>query len=194
MTVAPATAAPVTARGPVTHADLFFGFAKVGLMGFGGIAPVARHIIVQERGWLTDEEYAAILGLGQVLPGPNTTNASIMIGDRFQGPTGALAALVGLMAMPLVILVLLALLYARFEAFGVVGDAVSGAAAGAAGLVIGTALKMARVLPRRAVTILFGVLAFVAVGVAQLPLVPVVMVLVPLSVLAQFLSTWVRAS
>ena len=74
----------------VSKQELFFGFLKIGLLGFGGIAPWARHVIVEEKRWVTDKEFAAILGIGQILPGPNTMNASVMIGDRFQGVTGAL--------------------------------------------------------------------------------------------------------
>src|ERR1700755_2742534 len=63
--------------GEVSKAELFFGFLKIGMLGFGGIAPWARHVIVEERRWLTEKEFAAILGVGQILPGPNTMNASV---------------------------------------------------------------------------------------------------------------------
>src|SRR5476649_955776 len=97
----------------VSRSELFLGFAKIGLLGFGGVAPWARHIIVQERRWLTEREYASILGIGQVLPGPNTVNSSIIIGDRFQGTPGAAIALVGLLCMPVTVLIGIALVYDR---------------------------------------------------------------------------------
>ena len=163
--------------------ELFLGFLKIGLLGFGGIAPWARHVIIEERQWLTEQEFAAILGVGQVLPGPNTMNASVMIGDRFQGVTGALLCLLGQMAMPLVIVTTLAVVYDRFATVPDVHAAVTGAAAGAAGLVLGTAIKMARRLkPTTAALLLTGV-AFVAIGLLEWPLVPVVLILVPLSIL-----------
>jgi chromate transporter len=166
----------------VGRCELFLGYLKIGLLGFGGIAPWARHVIVEERRWLSETEYAAILGVGQVLPGPNTMNSAVMIGDRFQGPLGAFLALFGLMAMPLVILIGIASAYARFAAVPQVEAALAGAAAGAAGVVIGTALKMAGKLKPTPLAILFGLLAFAAVGVLQFSLVRVVVVLVPLSV------------
>jgi len=167
----------------VSRTDLFRGFFKIGLLGFGGIAPWARHVIVEERAWLGDAEYAALLGIGQVLPGPNTMNTAVMIGDRFQGPIGALLCLLGLMAMPLVILIGLASVYARFESVPMVGGAVAGAAAGAAGLVIGTGLKMARQLRPTPLAVLFGIYTFLAVGVLQWPLIGVVAVVLPLSLM-----------
>ena len=89
----------------VSRTELFLGFAKIGLLGFGGVAPWARHIIVGERRWLSEREYASILGVGQVLPGPNTVNSAIIIGDHFQGTAGALLAVVGLLCTPITVLI-----------------------------------------------------------------------------------------
>jgi chromate transporter len=176
-------------RRTVSKSELFLGFLKIGLLGFGGIAPWARHVIIEERRWLTEKEFAAILGIGQILPGPNTMNASVMIGDRFQGVTGALLCLLGQMAMPLVIITSLAVVYQRYASVPEVKAALIGAAAGAAGLVLGTALKMAQKIKLRPLGLLVGLLAFAAIGLFQWPLVPVVLVLVPLGVAA---AAWER--
>ncbi|MDP3440180.1 MAG: chromate transporter, partial [Azonexus sp.] len=50
---------------------LFLGFSSVGLSGFGGVLPFARRMLVEERCWMTAEEFNAQLGLCQFLPGPN---------------------------------------------------------------------------------------------------------------------------
>lgn len=172
----------------VTVRQLFTGFLKIGLLGFGGVAPIARHVIVEERAWLSEEEYAAIMGVGQVLPGANTINAAAMIGDRFQGITGAVVCVVSLLAMPLAIVVGLGVLYHRFAALPQVRAAISGSAAAAAGLVIGTALKMARRLHPTAIAIVFGLLAFVAVGLAGVSLIATVAILGPLSIGAAWMA------
>jgi len=175
-------------RRHVSKLELFLGFLKIGLLGFGGIAPWARHVIIEERRWLTDKEFAAILGVGQILPGPNTMNASIMIGDRFQGVGGVLACLLGQMAMPLVIVTSLAVVYERFASVPEVRAALVGAAAGASGLVLGTALKMARKIKPSLLALAIAVMAVVAIGLLQWPLVPVVCVLVPLGIAAAALE------
>jgi len=125
-----------------TPQALFLGFLKIGLMGFGGVAAIARHVIVTERGWIDDEEYGRLLGLCQALPGANTVNAAVMLGDRYRGPTGALVSVVGLMAAPLTVLVAAATVYDRFASYPLVRLALSGAAVSAAGLVLGTAAKL----------------------------------------------------
>jgi chromate transporter len=172
----------------VSKQELFLGFLKIGLLGFGGIAPWARHVIVEEKRWVTDKEFAAILGIGQILPGPNTMNASVILGDRFQGVTGALVCLLGQMAMPLVIVTGLALVYERFASVPEVRAALVGAAAGAAGLVLGTALKMIQKIQPSALAIMIAVIVLVAIGVLEWPLVPVVFVVVPLSIAAASLE------
>jgi chromate transporter len=167
----------------VSRSDLFFGFLKIGMLGFGGIAPWARHVIIEERRWLTEKEFAAILGVGQILPSPNTMNAAVMIGDRFQGLAGVLLCLLGQMLVPLVIVTALGMIYSRYAGVPWVNAAVVGAAAGAAGLVLGTGLKMARRIKPAPLSILVAAAAFFAVGIMQWPLVPVVAGLVPLSIL-----------
>jgi chromate transporter len=166
----------------VSKRELFFGFLKIGLLGFGGIAPWARHVIVEERQWVTDKEFAAILGVGQILPGPNTMNAAVMLGDRFQGITGVWLCLVGQMVMPLVIVTSLAVVYQRFASIPEVRAALIGAAAGAAGLVLGTALKMTQKIKPSPLALVVAVIPFVAIGLLEWPLVPVVITMVPLSI------------
>ena len=124
----------------ISRAELFLGFLKIGLLGFGGVGPWARHVIVEERRWLTDKELAEVLGVGQMLPGPNTMNAAVIIGERFQGAPGVMSSLLGMMAMPLVIVTALATVYDRFASVPEVRVGLIGAAAAAAGLVLGTAL------------------------------------------------------
>ena len=46
--------------------ELFSGFATIGLLGFGGVAVMARYVIVDKRQWLTDKEYATVLGLSLI--------------------------------------------------------------------------------------------------------------------------------
>jgi chromate transporter len=180
--------APSGVAGTVTLKQLSSGFLKIGLLGFGGVAPIAHHVIVEDRAWLTEEEYASVMGIGQVLPGANTLNVAAMVGDRFQGIAGAIICLFSLMVMPLVIVTCLGVLYHRFAALPQVQAAISGSAAAAAGLVIGVALKMARRIHPTARGIVFGLLAFVAVGLLNFSLIAAVAVIGPLSIGAAYLG------
>lgn len=168
---APSPAPPPASAHAHSHAELAGAFLRIGLMGFGGVAASARRVLVEERAWFDDEGYAALLGLGQTLPGANTVNLAVLIGDRAQGFSGALAAAGALLAPPLVLLIAILTVYDRIETLPVVRAVLAGMASTGAGLVFGTGLRMAWSLRRRAVGLGFGLGAFVLVAVVHVPLV-----------------------
>ena len=61
--------------------------------GFGGVLPWARRAIVEERKWLTAEEFNEAFSFSQFLPGPNIVNFSVVFGSRLRGAAGAAVAL-----------------------------------------------------------------------------------------------------
>ncbi len=181
---------PKTASGrPLGKAELFMGFAEMGLCGFGGVASVARHIIVDKRRWMTEHDYAQLIGMGQILPGGNIINMTVMFGDRFHGPMGSVIALSGLLIMPMIILLGLTLVYDAFSSLPDVRAATIGAGAAAAGLVIGMGLKMGRGLKLGPMHLGFAVATFVAMGLLRLPFVGTILVLAPLCIAATW---WMR--
>ena len=154
----------------ITRGALFLAFLKIGVCGFGGVATWTRRVIVEERAWLTEQDYAELLGMASVLPGANTVNISVLLGDRYRGISGSLCALVGLLFMPVVILVAIAALYERFAVQTDVKNGVAGAAAATAGLVIGTGLKMMRNLKPDGLALASGGAIFLAVGLLHVSL------------------------
>lgn len=177
------------AQPPPTLRDLFGGFLSLGLMGFGGVMPLARRIIVEERRWLTGDEFIELLGLCQFLPGGNIINMSVAIGSRFHGVRGAIAALAGLIGPPTAIVLVLGSIYERFQGNAQVRHLFAGLAAAAAGLMISMALKLLRPLLRQPTALLIVLLCFVAIAVLRLPLVPTMLVLSPLSILLRWRMT-----
>jgi len=80
-------------------------------MSFGGALPLARRALVEQRRWLSADEFTDLLGLCQFLPGGNVINLSVAMGMRFRGVPGALAGLLGLMAGPSLVVIGLGVLY-----------------------------------------------------------------------------------
>ena len=173
---------PLPAPLHVTRRELFVGFLKVGLSGFGGVLPFARRMLVDRRRWLTELEFNEVLSLSQFLPGPNIVNVSIIIGRRFQGPLGALAAALGLMLMPLIIIIILAAVYGEFAQIEAVRGATNAVSAAAAGLMLSVGFKMARPIRQSPWQVGIALVAFAAIGLARLPLLWVLAVLAPVSV------------
>jgi chromate transporter len=170
---------PVLAR-PASSRELFVTFTLLALQGFGGVLAVAQRVLVDQKRWLTREQFVEVLALGQVLPGPNVCNVALIVGDRFLGWRGAFAALAGMIALPLVIVLALTALYAQYAHLPAVAGALRGMGAVAAGMFVGTALRLVGGLRHNpmglAVCTLLGVAAFVAVALLRWPLAWVLLV------------------
>lgn len=182
------TAAPEasTAANIPSCSKLFTEFARMGLSGFGGVLPFARAGIVDRNRWLSNTEFAELLSLGQVLPGPNVVNLSVMLGYRFHGVRGAAAAMAGLVLTPAVVLLLIVMLYDHFSALSVVHNLLKGMAAVAAGLVLSTAVKLAQGQSCTWRALGIGLAVFLTIGVLQWPLLPVMLVLIPLALVLEW--------
>jgi chromate transporter len=162
--------------------ELFLAFSEMALSGFGGVLPFAYRAMVERRKWVTREEFARLLALGQVLPGPTICNIAVMFGYRSAGISGAAASLAGMIALPIAIVLSLGVAYRRFGDVPAVHRALVGMSAVAAGLILATAIKMARAVPRRALPIVLAVLAFAGVGIVRWSLIAVVAVLGPVAI------------
>ena len=75
-------------REDVTLRALFLEFAKIGLCGIGSMLVWTRRVIVDERHWMSEAEFAETLSLGRFLPGPEIANISIYAGSKFRGLLG----------------------------------------------------------------------------------------------------------
>jgi len=188
----PAVTPPTPGLEGVTRGALFASFLKMGLLGFGGVLPWARRVIVDERRWLDDRAFAELLGFCQVLPGPNVVNLAVIVGARTHGPQGALIGVTGILLVPVGLLLLIATFYASVASDVLVQNAIAGASAAAAGLIIGTALRLLIHARPPVRGLLVGAAAFLTVGVLQWPLLWVIAVLVPVALVAEWQATRVR--
>ncbi|WP_035791457.1 chromate transporter [Kitasatospora mediocidica] len=166
-----------------TVVELFRGFLWLGLTGFGGVLPLARRMIVEQRRWLTATEFADLLAVCQFLPGGNILNLAAALGARFRGARGSVAALAGLLALPAVIVIALGVCYQAWEGNTEVRGAVLGLAAVATGLLAATSAKIIRALPRRWAPLTVAAVCCAAVAVLHCPLLVVLPIMVAVSLL-----------
>ncbi|HEY4298097.1 MAG TPA: chromate transporter [Paraburkholderia sp.] len=159
--------------------DLFGAFFVIGLTGFGGVLPWARRMLVERRRWLTDREFAELLPLAQLLPGPNVSNIATILGRQYRGAIGAAVAVSGLYLAPTIITIGLGYAYARWGQAPVTAHLLAGLMPVATGLVISTVLKLITSLPRDLRNAALVVATFVAIGILKLPLLFVLAVLGP---------------
>lgn len=171
---------------PRNLVELFTGFLAIGARSFGGVMPWAHRTMVEERRWLTPEDFAETVGLCQFLPGPNIGNASIVLGKRWFGVKGSIVAFLGLFALPFVWVLALASIYADFGTHAVVRSMVTGIGAAAAGLFIGTALKLGRPLARRPAALAVLAACFVSIAFLRVSL----FIVLPIAAVIAFALAW----
>ncbi|WP_216319139.1 chromate transporter [Deinococcus aestuarii] len=169
----PATLSPT----PLALARMFVGVA---LSGIGGGLPAHTRRALTTRGWMTDEDFAETFTLAQLTPGPNAVNLAAMVGARLGGRAGAAASTVGVLTPGL-----LAMLAVSAVTLGLPGglpptlqSALHGAACAALAVLLTAALPVVRVGWGVRGGPVVTVLAFLALGVWRLDLLPVLLVLV----------------
>jgi chromate transporter len=162
--------------------DLYIAFMQISLSGFGGAINWAHQALVTQRHWMNDEDFTETLSLCQFLPGPNIVNFAMCLGQRQHGLSGSLAALAGVLSVPFFVFVLLGFLYSEFGQVAFIHGFLSGISAAASGFIITIGVKLAQPHRRRPLSMIFGFAAFVGVGMLRFPLVDVMLVLAPLSV------------
>ncbi len=161
---------------------LFIAFFRISVVGFGGVLPWARRMVVEQRRWLNAAEFNDLLALCQFLPGPNIVNVAVALGARFRGWPGSLAALLGLVAAPMAIVIGLGSLYGRYGQIPVVARAFEGLAAAASGLVVAMVIKVAGPLRGNWAGIAVAAVAFAAIALLRLPLLPTMLVMAPIGI------------
>jgi chromate transporter len=178
---------------PVTYWALYSVFFWIGLFSFGGgLMPWIQREIVIKRGWMRDEDFLPGVAMAQVLPGVNSTNMAVYVGRHLLGVSGATVAIVGMLTGPFFAMLIAAYSYKAILAVPALHAAMAGVAAAAIGMLLRMGLIAVKTANRGLLPIFVMICVFIAIGVMKWPLVPVVLVATPLSVLAAW--PWGRKS
>jgi chromate transporter len=161
---------------------LFFDFLKVSLCGFGGGLVWARRLVVEQRRWMDEQEFAETLTLCQLLPGPNIVGITVCVGAKLRGGIGAISAVAGFILLPWTIGLAVGGVVLRHAEIAVLQNILGGLSAVAAGLLIGTGLRLLMPHRSRRTALLFAGLAFTGMAFTGLPLPIVLLALAPISI------------
>ena len=176
---------------PKSLRELYWAMTTLALQGFGGVFPVARRVLVEERKWFTPQAFTEEWAVAQVLPGPNIVNLCVMLGGRCFGAMGALVAVAGIFSMPALLLMLVAVFFEQLRDYPPVAGALYGMGVVSAGLIAGTSLKMASSLKEHPLTMIgaitFTVLTFILLAVFKFSLIPVLLLMGSCSVFLTYL-------
>lgn len=111
------------------YLELFWSFFQIGLFSIGGgyaAMPLIQHQAVDLHQWLTMTQFADIMSIAEMTPGPIAVNAATFVGIRTAGLPGAVIATAGCILPSCGIVTLLAYLYYRFRELSMVQGVLQG--------------------------------------------------------------------
>ena len=109
--------------------DLFWTFAKMGVMTFGGgyaMLPILQREVVEGKHWATEEELMDYFAIGQCTPGIIAVNTATFVGQKVKGILGGIIATLGVVFPSLIIISVLAGLITNFAHLAWVQNAFAG--------------------------------------------------------------------
>lgn len=111
------------------YAQLLWSFFQIGLFSIGGgyaAMPLIQHQVVELHGWLTMTQFADIMTIAEMTPGPIAINSATFVGMQIAGVSGAVVATLGCILPSCVIVTALAWLYSRWKELPVVQGVLKG--------------------------------------------------------------------
>lgn len=179
----PALAAPISPLAPPPSlAQLFWGMLQVALSAFGGgLSAWSQRIVVEQRRWMTNEQFLTGLTVARLFPGPNQINMAVYIGADFHGLAGALVALAGMLLLPFTLLMAVGLAYFQFHSIPSVDRVLAGVVAAAAGMALSMGFKILDQYWNDRVALLLAAGVFLALTALHVRLIPVVLIVGPLA-------------
>lgn len=162
--------------------ELFIGMLQVALSAFGGgLSAWSQRIVVEQRHWMTNEQFLTGLTVARLFPGPNQINMAVYIGTHFRGLAGAFVALSGMLLIPFTLLMLLGVVYFRCHELPAIDHLLAGVVAAAAGMALSMGFRILDQYRHDRVALLLAGAVFLAMQVFHLRLIPVVLVSAPLA-------------
>lgn len=109
--------------------ELLWSFIQIGLFSVGGgyaSMPLIQAQVVDKYHWLTLTEFADIITISQMTPGPVAINSATFVGMRIGGISGALVATLGCILPSCAIVLTLSWIYFKYRSVSVVQGVLAG--------------------------------------------------------------------
>jgi chromate transporter len=143
-------------------------FLRLGTVGFGGPIALAGHMqqdLVDERGWVSKQDYVEGLALAQLAPGPLAAQLAIYLGYIRGGIVGATAVGVAFVLPSFLMVLALSAAYVRFGGLAWMQGMFYGVGAAVIGIITRSAFKLTR-LTLGNDKLLWGIFLVLAVSTA----------------------------
>ena len=179
----PAPAVRPGLRPAVGLPRLLAAFVRLGTVTFGGgLQSWIHREMVDRLGWVDEDTFLSGLTVARIAPGANGVNVALYIGFKLRGAMGAAAAVLGMIVPAFCMILCFGYLYRSFGHLAAVHFVLTGLAAAGVGATLTMGIKVGRRLPRDLATSLTALAVFALVGILRLPMIPVVLGIIPVSV------------
>ena len=111
------------------YLELLWSFFQIGLFSIGGgyaAMSLIQNQVVDLHGWITMTQFADIMTIAEMTPGPIAINSATFVGIQVAGIPGAVVATVGCVLPSCVIVITLAYIYYRFRQLTLVQGVLAG--------------------------------------------------------------------
>lgn len=147
------------------YGSLFWTFAKVGVMTFGGgyaMLPILEREVVDNKHWVSDAEIMDYYAISQCTPGVIIVNVATFIGQKLGGRLGGIIATLGVIFPSLVIITILAALLSTFSHIEAVKHAFAGIRICVCIFIFNAILRIWKSSVKDAITCLLFLIVFIA--------------------------------
>ncbi len=113
----------------MVYLELLWSFFQIGLFSIGGgyaAMPLIQHQVVDIHQWLTMTQFADIMTISEMTPGPIAINSATFVGIQVAGLPGAMIATLGCVLPSCAIVTALAFIYYRFRRLTIVQGILGG--------------------------------------------------------------------
>ncbi|HEX5651454.1 MAG TPA: chromate efflux transporter [Chitinophagaceae bacterium] len=139
-------------------------FLKLGIIGFGGPAAhiaMMQDEVVHKRKWLTEQRFLDLVGATNLIPGPNSTEMAIHIGQERAGWKGLMIAGVCFIVPAVLLTGIIAVLYSKYGQLPAVQPFIYGIKPAIIAIILAAVFPLAKRAARSTMMIMLGILVFV---------------------------------
>ncbi|MDO5538919.1 MAG: chromate transporter [Eubacteriales bacterium] len=173
--------------------ELYFTFFRIGGLTFGGgltMLPMLKYELVEQKGWVQEDELLDYYAIGQCTPGIIAVNVSTFIGYKRKGIPGAIFSTLGMVSPSLIIVSVLAVFMEQFLSSTVMAHAMAGIKAVVCALMLNTVVTLAKKSVTNLLCAVVAVVAFAAAAFTPIPTVLLVIMAGILGIILQKTGVW----
>ena len=129
----------------MTYLHLLWVFVKIGVLGFGGgyaMLSLIQHEVVDNYGWMNTTEFADMVAISQMTPGPISINMATYVGYTEGGFLGALLASFAICLPSMIMVYLIIRLFMNKKSGSLMANLLKGLKPAIAGLIFAAGLSM----------------------------------------------------